>query len=223
MTHSKLTEIAIMPCLPAGYSIEDRMLERAAPSFGPQFAVPNEAFASMLRVLNISKRAYVAAVFAKYGILLTSPTAQGNERGSWRWTGEYAAEWRSLNVRSSNDRPPLLSFDELFEIMENAGYGGQFAIAAHMDLDLFNQTDWKRPIHLTGVVQIGIIDYLWGSGHTISHKGGMLIDSSHGTIGLAENFPYAFDSVCGFSHEYFRIDSAKACSIPKGVRVQRLH
>ena len=218
-----LPEIAILPCLMRGESIEDVRLDRWAPAFGPVYALPNQAMARVLKVLNISTAAYVAAVNARYGINLRLSLAQGDERGPWAWRGEHAAGWRSMHIRTDRCRPPLLSFDELFEVMENASYGGQFAVAARMPADLLRATDWEQSLRLSGTMQIGIIDYLWGSGHSISHRGDLLIDGRSTRVDRASDIGfYTYDSCCGFVLDYFRIDAVAPATIPHGARLCRV-
>ncbi len=55
--HIDMLEIAILPCLLRGESIEDVRLDRWAPTFGPVYALPNDAMARMLETLNISTAA----------------------------------------------------------------------------------------------------------------------------------------------------------------------
>jgi hypothetical protein len=218
-----MPEIAILPCLMRGESIEDVRLDRWAPTFGPVYALPNDAMARMLSVLNISTAAYVVAVEARYGINLRSSRRQRSEPGPWAWRGDHACGWRAMHVRADRRRPPLLSFDELFEVMENASYGGQFAIAARMSADLIRSTRWDQPLRISGTMQIGIIDYIWGSGHSISHRGDLLIDGSTFRIALANTIGfYTYDSCCDFMLDYFRIDGAAPTTMPDGVRLQRL-
>ncbi len=220
---SDLPEIAILPCLMRGESIEDVRLDRWAPAFGPVHALPNLAMARMLKVLNISTAAYVGAVKARYGINLRLSCPQGDERGPWAWCGDHAAGWRAMHVRADRRRHALLGFDELFEVMENASYGGQFAIAARMSADLFRATDWDQPLRLSGTVQIGIIDYLWGSGHSITHRGELLVDGRSTRVDRASDIGiYTYDSCCGFVLDYFRIDAAAPATMPSGARLWRV-
>ena len=52
--YNHLREIAVLPCLPAGLSVEDSCLDRSSPCFDLQFAIPNDAFARMLAFINVS-------------------------------------------------------------------------------------------------------------------------------------------------------------------------
>ena len=153
-------EIAILPTLPARLSIEDQTLERWAPAFGPWYVLPNVAFARMLSFLNVSLGDYVAAVHERYGVdvLSSAPQAQ-DQAGPWQWSGRHAPKWTSLSVDHVAEQPALLGFDELFEIMENASYGGQLAIGGYHDYS-DDLPDGAAALKLRGRFQIGIIDYL---------------------------------------------------------------
>ena len=79
--YSHLREISILPCLPAGLSVEDEMLSPTAPSFGLQHVYPNAALARVLGFLNISKPQFLALVESRKGIKLTSSKANGPDTG----------------------------------------------------------------------------------------------------------------------------------------------
>ena len=66
--HPHLREIAILPCLSAGLSVEDEMLEKTAPSFGLEYAMPNDMLARVLGFLNVSKPKFLALVAQRKGI-----------------------------------------------------------------------------------------------------------------------------------------------------------
>ncbi len=128
-----------------------------------------------------------------------------------------------MHVRADRRRPPLLSFDELFEVMENASYGGQFAVAARMSPALIRSTRWDRLLRLSGTMQIGIIDYIWGSGHSVTHRGDLLIDGRHTRVDLARDVGfYTYDSCCDFVLDYFRIDVVTPSAMPDGARLHRV-
>ena len=213
--YDHLRELAILPCLPAGLSVEDSYLERTSPSFGIEFARPNDAMARTLSFLNISKRQYLDLVIARRGIDLTSTKPQGTATDAFRYRPEYAADWRAMRVAHDPAQPALLTDDELVEVMENAGYGGQLAIAGYVDVNLAVPRA-MRATRLTGRFQIGIIDYIWGSGHTIGFDGSLTVDLSDGQIGDAPG--YAFDGVCDFVVSHFRFDKIQPATLPTGCR-----
>ncbi len=213
--YDHLREIVILPCLPAGLSVEDSYLEPTAPSFGLQYAQPNEAFARMLSFLNISKRHFVDLVIARRGINLLSAKPQGTDTGAWRYRGEYAAAWRAMRVKHAPARPALLDDDQLVEIMDNASYGGQLAIAGYVNAD-FCWPCVMPAVKLTGRFQIGIIDYIWGSGHTVTFDGSLTVDLTSGQICNAPG--YVYDGVCDFVVSYFRFDTLVRADLPRGRR-----
>ncbi len=211
--YDHLREIAVLPCLPAGLSVEDRTLQRSAPSFGPLYAMPDDAFADVLGFLNISKRDYLDGVRAKYGINLLGRDATDPQRGPWR--SAPAADWRALRVDHNRKRPALLTLEQLFEVMDNAGYGGQLAIAGYVDRD-FCLPRQMTAVTLIGKFQIGIVDYIWGSGHTVTFDGSLTVDLTRGQIGDAPGYPY--DSGCDFVVDFFRFRSLARADLPDGVR-----
>lgn len=217
-SYSHLREIAVLPCLPAGLSVEDSYLQPVAPSFGLEYAMPNDALARTLGFLNISKRRFLDIVQDRRGINLTSAKAgQGSGTGAWRHRGEYAGDWRSMKVAHNLKLPALITDDQLVEMMENASYGGQLAIAGYVDADFCSPRQMSA-VQLSGRFQIGIIDYIWGSGHSITFDGTLTVDLTQGQIGGAPGYP--FDSVCDFCVDYFRFRTLASAELPKGRRFE---
>jgi hypothetical protein len=211
-----LREIACLPCLPVGLSVEDEMLERTAPSFGLQYAMPNAALARVLSFLNISKPNFIALVKRRKGIDLLSTKEHGAETGAWRYRPENARLWRGMKVRHDQYRPQLLDDDEIVEIFDNASYGGQLAIAGMVDTSFCLPSGSYSALRLSGRFQIGIIDYVWGSGHTVTWDGALTLDLSKGQIGDAPG--YSFNEVCDFAIDYFRFNMIARADVPRGAR-----
>ena len=215
--YDHLREIAVLPCLPAGLSVEDSYLEKTSPCFDLQFVRPNDALARTLSFLNVSKRHYLDLVIARRGINLLSSKPQGEGTGAFRYRGEYAAAWRALKVAHDPKQPALLTDDQLVEVMENASYGGQLAIAGYVPRD-FCLPRATRAVRLTGRFQIGIIDYIWGSGHTVTFDGSLIVDLGEGQIGDAPG--YAYDSGCDFVVSYLRFDTGVPADLLRGRRFE---
>ena len=215
--YNHLREIAVLPCLSPGLSVEDSFLDRSSPCFDLQFAIPNDAFAQMLAFINVSKRHYVDLVQARRGINLLSAKPQGTETGAFRYRPEYAAAWRAMRVPHDPKLPALLTDDQLVEIIENASYGGQLAIAGYVDRDFCLPRDLQA-VRLSGRFQIGIIDYIWGSGHSVTFDGTLTVDLSQGQIGDPPG--YAFDNVCDFCVDYFRFNTIARADLPRGGRFE---
>ena len=169
----------------------------------------------MLSFLNISKRHYLDLVRTHRGINLALSKPQGTATGAWRHSGEYAAGWRTLAVPHDATRPQLLDDAEIVEIFENASHGGQLAIAGYVDADTRLPRDFGA-VKLTGRFQIGIVDYVWGSGHTVTWDGDLTVDLSHGQIGGAPG--YSYDGVCDFVVDYFRFRSVDPATLPSRAR-----
>ena len=124
--------------------------------------------------------------------------------------------WRSMKVTHDPRRPQLLDDDEIVEIFDNASYGGQLAIAGMVDADFCLPKAPYPALRLGGRFQIGIIDYVWGSGHTVTWDGALTVDMRHGQAGDAPG--YAFNDVCDFSIPYFRFDMVARAELPGGAR-----
>lgn len=217
MGYDHLREIAVLPCLPRGLSVEDSFIERTAPSLDLQHVLPNDAFARTLGFLNISKKRYLDLVRDRRGINLLSSKRQGTETGAYGFEGRYAGQWKALKVAHNPKLPSLITDDDLVELIENAGYGGQLAIAGYVDANFCLPRDMTA-VRLTGRFQVGIIDYIWGSGHTQTFDGALTVDLSDGQIGNAPG--YAFDDVCGFTVSYFRFNTLSRAELPKGHRFE---
>ena len=209
MNDGHLREIAILPCLPKGMSIEDQMLVRTSPVFGLEHALPNAALAAMLSFINVSKSHFLELVLNRRGIDLLSTQPQGDSDGPYRYRPEHAAAYANLEVEHDPARTPLISDADLVEIFDNASSGGQLAIAGYITTDLPIPTD-AAAVQLTGCFQIGIIDYLWGSGHTVTFHGTLTVDLTSGQIG--DHPGYSYGDVCDFVVDYFRFSSVTACA-----------
>jgi hypothetical protein len=212
--YSHLREISILPCLPAGLSVEDEMLSPTAPSFGLQHVYPNAALARALGFLNIPMAQFLALVESRKGIKLTSSKAHGPDTGPWRHRPENAPLWRALKVRHDPALPQLLGDDEIVEIFDNASYGGQLAIAGMADADFCLPSAPYPALRLSGRFQIGIIDYVWGSGHTVTWDGALTVDLTNGQAGDAPG--YSFNDTCDFAIDWFRFRMVARAELPKG-------
>lgn len=198
-----LIEIAILPCLSRDLTVEDDRLEAAAPAFGLAHAFPSATLARTLGFLNVSKTHFLSLVERRTGVRLASRRRSGHESGAWRHRPEHAPLWKAMAVPHRTDQPPLLDDRQLVEIFDNASYGGQLAIAGKIDpRDIAPGAFNAAAITLEGRFQIGIIDYLWGSGHSVTFDGRLTVDLRWGQAGPAPGIP--FDSVCGFTTDYFR-------------------
>jgi len=214
--YSHLREISILPCLPAGLSVEDEMLSATAPSFGLQHVYPSAALARVLGFLNISKAQFLALVESRKGIKLTSSKEHGPDTGAWRHRPENAHLWRALKVPHNPALPQLLDDDEIVEIFDNASYGGQLAIAGMVDADFCLPSAPWPALRLSGRFQIGIIDYVWGSGHTVTWDGALTVDLGNGQAGDAPG--YSFNDTCDFALDWFRFASVERAELPGGKR-----
>ena len=99
--------------------------------------------------------------------------------------------------------------------MENASYGGVLAVAGYVDAD-FCLPRGMTAVTVTGKFQLGIVDYIWGSGHTVTFDGSLTVDLTQGQIGDAPG--YAYDDGCNFVVDYFRFRTLARASLDPGER-----
>jgi hypothetical protein len=211
-------EIAILPALTPGLSIEDERIESwRHGDLHPTTVIPNVAFARTLCTLNISSADYIRSVKSRYGCDLRRPVDHASVRPISDDDRERAGMWRRLRVRSRRTQPTFMTMDELFEVLENASLGGQLAIAAKAPVADLIMADWSNGVQLRGTVQIGIVDYLWGSGHSVSHTGGILLRDRE-RLYVARDLGHRFDDVCGLTSEYFNVERVTSTSVPVGRR-----
>lgn len=80
-----------------------------------------------------------------------------------------------FKVARDSSSPPLLGDDELVEIFEKAGAGVQLGIAGYVDRHLALSVGALGAVTLVGRFQFGIVDYVWGSGHTVNYDGALTL------------------------------------------------
>ncbi len=210
-------EIAILPALSLGLSVEDERIESwSHGQLHPTTVIPNYAFTQALRLINMSSARYMREVRTRYGVDLKRAAGHADQRPVNNDHRERAKLWQRLHVRHHPSQPVLMTFDELFEVLENASLGGQFAVAAKAPVGELIAADWTNGVELRGTVQIDIVDYLWGSGHTVSHRGGIVLRDRE-RLHIARDVGHRFDDVCGFTCEYFSIHEVH----PAGSRSHR--
>ncbi len=207
-------EIAILPCLPLYQTVEDDRLEASAPAFGLAHAMPNVALARTLSFLNVSKVHFLDLIEERGHIRPTDRRPHGE--GPWRHRHELAPAWRALQVKADENRPQLLSDSQMIELFDNATYGGHLAIAGKVHGDFCLPALPYDALTIRGRFQIGIIDYLWGSGHSVTFDGSVTVDMRGGQAGPAPGIP--FDDVCSFAADWFRIDMVARATLPRGMR-----
>ena len=103
---------------------------------------------------------------------------------------------------------------EIVEIFDNASYGGQLAIAGMVDADFCLPSAPYPALWLSGRFQIGIIDYVWGSGHTVTWDGAVTVDLTNGQAVDAPG--YSFNDTCDFAIDWFRFRMVARAELPKG-------
>jgi hypothetical protein len=171
--------------------------------------MPNCEMAATLNWLGIGKDDYRRAVFDAYGIDLYDPTPAAEERPDlWSWSGEQARAWQQLQVRCQSRDMAWLRAEQLVELLDNASYGGVLSIAGYAQTDQVEVALTGRgALRIEGRVQIGIIDYLWGSGHSIRLDQNHPIDLHDGKILTADRMCHRWDSCCDFVRSMFRFES----------------
>ncbi len=209
-------ELAILPTVPKSLSYEDCMLRHWGPNFEPKTVFPDQNFARTLEFLGISKAAYVKGILESYGVNLLASRRSKADDAQWTWTGEHAWRWPSLRVSIPRGTRPLLAVDQLFELMENASYGGVLAIAGYASPKLARRAlAIAGPIRVTGKPQIGLIDFLWGSGHSVTVAAPLRLDMAGGQIIDSSAMAYSWDESCGFVRSFYRFDDIAPCDPPR--------
>lgn len=115
--YDHLREIAVLPCLPAGLSVEDRYLQRSAPSFGPLYAMPDDAFA----VERVNPCPAVARRDEWLDLWTFELLARDQRLGQQRTVigaGQQAAQMVAMLMGNDDDRCGAHRFDE--ELAPNA-------------------------------------------------------------------------------------------------------
>jgi len=209
-------EIAILPCLPLHQTVEDDRLEACAPAFGLAHALPNATLARTLTFLNVSKGHFLDLVEERGHIRPTDRRPDPTDSSPWRHRHELAPAWRALQVKADENRPQLLTDEQLVEVFDNATHGGHLAIGGKVHGDFCLPAPPHAALTIRGRFQVGIIDYLWGSGHSVAFDGSLTLDMRSGQAGPPPGIP--FDDVCGFAADWFRIDMVARAELPRGVR-----
>ena len=167
------------------------------------------ALAAYLAFVGWSKDATVAAWKEKFGY---DPTAEvGSDPGSY---GDHILKsWNEVEWPEPRAER-LHNFDEVWEVIENASYGGVPHVTAHVDLsDLFDgKLDGDvvlRPArHYHGAgPDIGIHDFGNGSGHAIRRTEPIEIRKGDGRWLASEATGYGYDNVYGL------VSSCYACDV----------
>lgn len=95
------------------------------------------------------------------------------------------AEWNSTVEEviggKDIDRPTVVDMDTLFTILDNASYGGVACFVARVPIKDILGGQLNGPIKVTGG-QIGVHDFINGSGYVDTLRGELIIDPSKGKI-----------------------------------------
>lgn len=180
---------------------EDSMMTIDSVAPNPEFIVPDEQFEDFIKMVNIMPIEFVSAVKEASQIDLL------NENSSSR-----ALEWQALCSKTSNElgiktkRKSSLSGAEMLEIIENAA---STYITPVMCVDIDAETVIKmatsenKELLITDGGQIGVHDFLNGSGHLETSAGTVVISANIDnwtTMNGSECFGYSdMDSVYGMT------------------------
>ncbi len=177
--HVRLTYVPGMN----GLSPEDVMIKAVDRVCSAETVILDERLIPLFVMANVDRDAFVDFVREDKGIDLT----QAGFDESWsdyRRAEEEAraASWRDATWTTDPDKPELVSKEDLFLILGESSYGGVPSLTISVPLKQFIERDWSLPLVIepatirdsgktrTVAGQLGLHDFVWGSGYTITNS-----------------------------------------------------
>jgi len=125
--------------------------------------------------------------------------------------GKYEiAEWNTcvdiINTIKDYDRPVAVKDKTLFDIMDNATYGGVGTLVCRLPLKDLLAGKFDKPFLATGG-QIGIHNFCNGSGYLDTPDAPVLIDPSKGSFYIQSTRKNAVDDVYGMISRAYKIET----------------
>ncbi len=177
--HVRLTYVPGMN----GLSPEDVMIKAVDRVCSAETVILDERLIPLFVMANVDRDAFVDFVREDKGIDLT----QAGFDESWsdyRRAEEEAraASWRDATWTTDPDKPELVSKEDLFLILGESSYGGVPSLTISVPLKQFIERDWSLPLVIepatirdsgktrTVTGQLGLHDFVWGSGYTITNS-----------------------------------------------------
>jgi hypothetical protein len=197
-------ELCYIPGYGESNGLEDMWITNRGVCSSATDVIPDNNLANFLRFVNVSSDEYIHAAFKQ---------SQANLQ-------DVSEDWKTFSVKADLSKPALISAEDVVEILDNATYGGVPVIAFRTNLKSLIEQDFSadRVMKLEtasgadAVAQIGIHDFINGSGHLATFKESEItlpanLDDLACTQG---NGWYGIESVYGLMHSYMTADVTTA-------------
>ncbi|WP_415912999.1 hypothetical protein [Neptuniibacter sp. QD37_11] len=177
---------------------EDNLVECNHVTGESTMVIPDDSFVAYLTALNVPVSDYVSAVKTKYNIDLCSED-ECDISDQWQ---KALADDSKINPH----QPQVLSMDSIFETIDNMNGYASPCLIADIDPMRFGDLFEESSLVITGG-QIGLHDFLNGSGHVLSPENPIVIKSSlddwqfDGQVG-----PYEVDEVYGMVNSAYEAE-----------------
>ncbi|AOG03342.1 hypothetical protein [Bosea sp. RAC05] len=193
----------------SGLSTEDIHTNAIDSVHSAETVLLDERLIPFFKLINLAKDDFIAYCREQHGIDLTGRlVADGVSSYRVEDDARRAELWKTASWTVDSDRPALITPAEAFEVLENATYGGVPCLTVKVPLRWFIERDWSlgmtiEPHSLAKgsmvAGQIGIHNFVNGSGHTITNENTVIIPAGdRQEFVVSEKTGYGFDSAYGF-------------------------
>lgn len=217
--HVRLTYVPGMN----GLSPEDVMIKAVDRVCSAETVILDERLIPLFLMANMDRDAFVNFVREDKGIDLTQASFDESWADYRRAAEEArAASWRDAAWMTDPDKPELVSKEDLFLILGESSYGGVPSLTISVPLKQFIERDWSLPLVIepatirdsgktrTVAGQIGLHDFVWGSGYTVTNSQPITIPAdSLKDWCVSEKTGHGFDNVYGMVGWAYRAGSFK--------------
>lgn len=159
---------------------------------------PNEAFATFLRMVNISSSAWIDAVEAIHSVRVDEPSHDDDND----WELERYQSWSAFDITEDGNRSSLVDVFELVDAVDNCRDGFVPMIAFECDTGYLLNRDWSVPIEISGGI-LGLHNQEHGSGNPIRFEQTTVINASKASLVVMEGIENDILSVHAFTRQGF--------------------
>ncbi len=156
---------------------------------------PDEAFVSFMKLANISKEAWLAAL-AQEGFDIDEVGELGDGE-----TSERQAAWAKVNWTVSGE--PLIDPAKAVHAVDLCPYGFTPFVAFAMDAYKVVNRKWSHAMTVSGGI-LGLHDFVYGSGNPIRFEGQCNIPARAANVFLHDRLKHNLSRVHGFTSQAFR-------------------
>ncbi len=196
----------------SGLSTEDITTQAIDSVHGVETVLLDERLIPFFKLINLSKDDFLAYCKEELDLDLTGRlVADGVSSYRIEDDARRAELWKTASWTVDGDRPPLITPAEAIEVLENATYGGVPCLTVKVPLKWFVERDWSQGMTIepaslmdgkkqrTVAGQIGIHNFVNGSGHTITNEKTVVIPAGERSeFVVSEKTGYGFDKTYGF-------------------------